>query len=94
MIQIDDDDLPITVAEKIINGTKPYNAAETWRTLAKAITGTDCDTSVMFDLEEIKEIADYLIVYYESHKERNREIEACTPLPKIYKAGNEVEDGN
>lgn len=71
MIQINDNDSPITVAEKIINGTKPYNAVETWRTLTKAITGTDCDTNVMFDLEEIKEIADYLIIYYELHKERN-----------------------
>lgn len=35
MIQINDNDLPITVAEKIINGTKPYNVAETWRTLTK-----------------------------------------------------------
>lgn len=52
MIEIKDTDLPITVAEKIITGTKQYN-----------------DTVDMFDLEEIKEIADYLMVYYESHKE-------------------------
>lgn len=68
MIQIDDNDPPITVAEKIIKGTKPYNATETWQTLTKAITGNDCDTSVMFDVEEIKEIADYLRVYCEWHE--------------------------
>ncbi len=68
MIQINDSDLPITAAEKIINGTKPYNPTEMIKALSKAITGNECDTQDMFDLEEIKEIADYLIVYYESHK--------------------------
>lgn len=53
MIQINDEDLPITVAEKIINGTMPSNSTP---------------TIDMFDLEEIKEIADYLIVYYDAHK--------------------------
>ena len=68
MIQINDSDLPIVVAEKIINGTKPYNPTEMMKALSKAITGDECDTQDMFDLEEIKEIADYLMVYYESHK--------------------------
>lgn len=69
MIQINNNDLPITVAEKIIKGTKPYDyPTEEWKALFKATTGDDCDTENMFDLEEIKEIADYLIVYYESHK--------------------------
>jgi hypothetical protein len=37
----------------------------------KAITGDETagDTADMFELEEIKEIADYLVTYYESHKE-------------------------
>lgn len=70
MIQINDNDLPITVAEKIINGTKPYNPTDLIKAFSKAITGDEhsSDTQDMFDLEEIKEIADYLIVYYESHK--------------------------
>lgn len=55
MIEIKDTDLPITVAEKIITGTKPYDLAP--------------DTVDMFDLKEIKEIADHLMVYYENHKE-------------------------
>ena len=70
MIQINDNDLPITVANKIINGTKPYNPTPTMKALTKALTGDESvsDTQDMFDLEEIKEIADYLMVYYESHK--------------------------
>lgn len=66
MILIDNNDLPITVAEKIIKGVKPNNPTP----LMKAITGDeDANENVdMFDLEEIKEIADYLIVYYEAHK--------------------------
>lgn len=69
MIQINDNDLPITVAEKIINGIKPYNPTSFIRAFAKAVTGNEYsgDTQDMFDLEEIKEIADYLMVYYEAH---------------------------
>lgn len=66
MIQINDNDLPITVAEKIITGTMPYKSTETWQNITKAITGTECGTRIMFDPEEIKEIADYLMVYYRS----------------------------
>lgn len=71
MIEIKDTDLPITVAEKIINGTKPYAATLLTKAIAKAVTGDDTagDTVDMFELEEIKEISDYLMVYYESHKE-------------------------
>ena len=71
MIEINDTDLPITVAEKIITGIKPYNPTPMMKAMVKAITGSETasDTVDMFDLEEIKEIADYLMVYYESHKE-------------------------
>jgi hypothetical protein len=70
MIQITDNDLPITVAEKIITGTKPCNPTDFMKAFVKAITGDEhsSDTQDMFDIEEIKEIADYLIVYYEAHK--------------------------
>lgn len=69
MIQIDDNDLPITVAEKIIRGTKPYNPTPLTKAIAKAITGNENDANEtdMFDLEEIKEIADYLMCYYNNH---------------------------
>ena len=70
MIEIKDTDLPITVAEKIITGTKPYNATPLTKAVVKALTGDEKagDTVDMFDLIEIKEIADYLMVYYEAHK--------------------------
>lgn len=70
MIEIKDTDLPITVAEKIITGTKPYVATPLTKSITKMVIGIDAgDTVEMFDLEEIKEIADHLMVYYESHKE-------------------------
>ena len=71
MIQINDYDLPITVADKIITGTKPNVATPLTRAIAKAITGSEtaAESIDMFDIDEIKEIADYLMVYYESHKE-------------------------
>lgn len=70
MITINDNDLPITVAEKIITGTKPYNPTPLVKSLAIAVTGNDNagNTVDMYDLEEIKEIADYLLVYYDKHK--------------------------
>ena len=68
MIQIEDNDLPITAAAKIIRGTKPYNPTPMMKAMSKAITGEDSNTQDMFDLEEIKEIADYLMVYYNSHE--------------------------
>ena len=71
MIQINDNDLPITAAEKIIRGVRPNNPTPLMRSLAKAVTGDEhsSDSVDMFSLEEIKEIADYLIVYYEAHTE-------------------------
>ena len=75
MIEIKDNDLPITVAEKIITGTKPYCATSLTKAVVKAITGNESDIetidmfSDMFSVDEIKEIANYLMVYYESHKE-------------------------
>ena len=40
------------------------------KSFAKAITGDEhaSENIDMFDLEEIKEIADYLITYYNAHK--------------------------
>jgi len=73
MIQINDNDLPITAAEKIIKGVKPNNSTPLMKSLAKVVTGDEHanENIDMFDLEEIKEIADYLIVYYEAHKYRD-----------------------
>ncbi len=66
MITINDNDLPITVAEKLITGTKPNNLTP----LMKAFCYSAADTVDMFDIEEIKEIADYLIAYYENNKRK------------------------
>ena len=70
MITIEDNDLPIAAASKIVSGTKAYNPTQAMKAVVKAITGTEtaADTIDMFDLEEIKEIADYLLTYYYSHK--------------------------
>ena len=70
MIQINDNDLPITAAEKIIKGVKPNNPTLLMKSLTKVIVGDEhaSENVDMFDLEEIKEIADYLIVYYEAHE--------------------------
>lgn len=70
MIQINDFDLPIQVAEKIIGGTKEVTLTPMMKALRKAITGedeADKTTEDMFSLEEIKEISDYLLVYYQAH---------------------------
>ncbi len=70
MIQIDDYDLPIQVAEKIIGGTKEVPASMLDKAAYKAFTGKEIGETVhrgMFELEEIKEIADYLMVYYQAH---------------------------
>lgn len=69
MIEIKDDDLPITAAAKIIAGTKPVNVGPMLKAAAKALTGIEHDgTTDMFSLEEIEEIADYLKTYVEHHK--------------------------
>ena len=70
MIEILDNDLPITVAQKIVTAVKPYNPTPIMKAIAVAITGSEtaADTQDMFSLDEIKEIADYLLVYYDSHQ--------------------------
>lgn len=70
MIQINDNDLPVTVAEKIIKGVKPCKPTPLMRSLAKMVTGDEhaSENIDMFSLEDIKEIADYLTVYYNAHK--------------------------
>lgn len=71
MIQIEDYDMPITVAEKIVSGTKEVTLTPMMKNLRRAITGeepSDKTTEDMFGLEELKEIADYLMVYYQAHQ--------------------------
>ena len=67
MITIEDNDMPITAAQKIIMGTKPYERSPLSKAAVKAITGEDNVDIDMFSVEEIQEIADYLLVYCRSH---------------------------
>lgn len=71
MIQINDNDLPITAAEKLINGTRPYKPTPIVKALTVAITGDDDagETQDMYSVDELKEIADYLHVYCDAHKQ-------------------------
>ena len=75
MIQIDDFDLPIQAAEKIISGTKEMPASMLAKAAYRAFTGKEPGETIsrdMFDLEEIKEIAGHLMVYYEAHKTESK----------------------
>ena len=70
MITINDNDMPITVAEKLIRGTKHYETTPMTHMVLKALGSEDMlDEIDMFSLEELKEMAAYLIVYYEAHKD-------------------------
>ena len=74
MIQIDDYDSPIQVAEKIIGGTRNVPASMSNKVVYKAFTGEELGETMsinMFNLEEIKEIAGYLMIYYEAHQNRD-----------------------
>lgn len=73
MIQINDNDTPITAAQKIVHGTK----AETWtpaRRLGHVLATGEAPKenqyeADMFSVEEIREIADYLQTYWKYHAE-------------------------
>ena len=71
MITINDDDLPIVAAGKIITGKKPYKPTPLERVACTVIFGDAhaADKIDMFSLQEIKEIADYLLVYYNAQIE-------------------------
>ena len=60
MIEIKDDDLPITAAAKIIAGTKPVTVGPMLKAAAKALTGIEHDgTTDMFSLEEFGQFAHF-----------------------------------
>jgi hypothetical protein len=70
MIIIQDYDEPLEVASKITTAVRLDTSKDTpLEGLAKALTGNNSKTERMYSLEEIKEIADYLAVYYFSHVE-------------------------
>lgn len=75
MITIENNDLPIEAAGKIIAGTKPRNENDATSFFLRAIFGDPNATREealknvdMFTLEEIEEIARYLLLYCETHK--------------------------
>ena len=75
-IQINDFDTPIEVAQKIINGTMEVEANMVDKAMMRAFGGKEVDKirRALFDLEELKEIAGYLLVYCNTHepKEGNK----------------------
>ena len=75
MIQINGNDLPITVAEKIITGKEPYEPSLMEKAIIKTFTSKEFipTTRDMFNDEEVKEIADYLLEYYKHHKDIDSE---------------------
>ena len=71
MITIDDHDLPVTVAQKLVTATRPNDTSEAAKAMARLITGIPDagETIDMFTVDELREIADYLIVYCDAHKD-------------------------
>lgn len=71
MITISDKDLPITVAEKIITGTKEVgNGLEASVMAIRRAFGAEHCGEDMFTDEEIEEIAAYLLTYVDSQKKK------------------------
>lgn len=71
MIQIEDYNTPIEVAQKIINGTEEVEASIVDKAMMRTFGCKEVDTvhRDMFSIAEIKEIAGYLMVYCNAHKE-------------------------
>lgn len=74
MIQIEDNDTPITVAQKLINGTKLSTVTPFMRLGAALALGPVPEPEEkievdMFSNAEIREIAAYLLTYSKYHEE-------------------------
>lgn len=74
MIQIEDNDSPITVAQKLIHGTKSETVTPLIRLGRVLSTGTAPEVGKqievdMFSDAEIREIAAYLLTYSKYHEE-------------------------
>ena len=63
------------VAQKIISGTAEVEASMVDKAMMRAFGGKEIDTihRDMFSIAEIKEIAGYLLVYCNTHKEGSEE---------------------
>ena len=75
MIQINDYDTPIEVAQKIINGTAEVEASMVDKAMMRTFGCKEVDTvhRDMFSIAEIKEIAGYLLVYCNAHRSQEEE---------------------
>ena len=74
MIQINDNDSPITAAQKIIHGIKavemtPARAIGEILATGKAPKDNENYEVCMFSVDEIREIAEYLQTYWKYHAE-------------------------
>ena len=71
MIQINDFDTPIEVAQKIIGATSEVEANMVDKAMMRTFGCKEMDTihRDMFSIAEIKEIAGYLLVYCNTHNE-------------------------
>ncbi len=74
MIQIEDTDSPITVAQKLIHGTKAVGTTLAMRLGAALTLGPVPEPGEKFEVDmfsdaEIREIAEYLLTYSKYHEE-------------------------
>ena len=71
MIWIEDNDLPVTVAQKLITATRTVNATLLHKTIYKSILGKECEETGeqdMFSEDDLREIADHLYAYLREEK--------------------------
>lgn len=75
MIQINDYDQPIQVAQKLVTGTKIVTLNTIQKTIRSVMVNDNSAEAEfdMFSLEEIKEIIDHLTIYYKAHKDGDSE---------------------
>ena len=71
MIQIEDNDTPIEAAQKIIIGVKPYEPMDFEKSICKALSKDPQTTVNIFSVGDIEELANYLLVYVNSHRKRD-----------------------
>ena len=78
MIEINENDLPITVADKLISATKLQKTTP-WSRLGRVVLdrgdpGPDEDIRIdAFDLDDLEEIANYLWIYVSINKGKYNE---------------------
>lgn len=78
MIQIEDNDSPITVAQKLIHGTKSAVVTPIMRLGAVLALGPAPEPGAQIEIDmfsdaEIREIAAYLLTYSKYHEEDNND---------------------